>query len=312
MIIHPIPQKKFCALLTNHTGYDIILIYAAEVEIKMTDNSNWLVYRVVRDEKLTSRARISELTGFSLMTIGKITDRLERERIIVRDRHRQTGTDLAGRRPSRYKLPDTPYVMLADMTKRPGSVGMYDVGGNSVGLTLTGNAGECAAELYSEHYEDIALTAVLVPDDGSDPVGVFPWKEPDTVVGVFTAAAWDAYEASGEKRTLFVRKEPDSEWRACLIADGKLRGLEHGGIETLTQVTGDIQRAVASLIVALSPESVTVEASDIDGGALIGYITGAVPCAPEIRVRRNDEARLGYGAAMLALYKHVMSIKKLP
>ena len=107
----------------------------------MTDNSNWLVYRVVRDEKLTSRARISELTGFSLMTIGKITDRLERERIIVRDRHRQTGTDLAGRRPSRYKLPDTPYVMLADMTKRPGSVGMYDVGGNSVGLTLTGNAG---------------------------------------------------------------------------------------------------------------------------------------------------------------------------
>lgn len=141
---------------------------------------------------------------------------------------------------------------------------------------------------------------------------MFPWKEPDIVVGVFTAAAWDAYEASGEKRTLFVRKEQDSEWRACLIADGKLRGLEHGGIETLTQVTGDIQRAVASLIVALSPESVTVEASDIDGGALIGYITGAVPCAPEIRVRRNDEARLGYGAAMLALYKHVMSIKKLP
>ena len=116
--------------------------------------------------------------------------------------------------------------MLADMTKRPGSVGMYDVGGNSVGLTLTGNAGECAAELYSEHYEDIALTAMLVPDDGSDPVGVFPWKEPDIVVGVFTAAAWDAYEASGEKRTLFVRKEQDSEWRACLIADGKLRGLE--------------------------------------------------------------------------------------
>ena len=54
--------------------------------------------------------------------------------------------------------------------------------------------------------------------------------------------------------------------------------------------------AVASLIVALSPESVTVEASDIDGGALIGYITGAVPCAPEIRVLR-ETTRRGSGTA---------------
>lgn len=97
------------------------------------------------------------------------------------------------------------------------------------------------------------------------------------------------------------------------MPSGKLRGLAaRRDRDADSGHLGDIQRAVASLIVALSPESVTVEASDIDGGALIGYITGAVPCAPEIRVRRNDEARLGYGAAMLALYKHVMSIKKLP
>ena len=279
---------------------------------KMTDNSNWLVYRAVRGEKLTSRARIAELTGFSLMTIGKITDRLERERVIVRDRRRQTGTDLAGRRPSRYKLPDSPYILLADTTGKYDRVGMYDVDGNSVGLTLAGNVSDTAAELYSENYEDIAVTAALVPDGGTAPAGAFPWKAPDLVVPVFTAAAWDAYEASGERRTLFVRKAPDSDWRACLVVDGKFQGLEHGGIASLIPVAGDVRRAVASLIIALSPESVTVEAPEIDAGEFVGYITGAVPDAPEIRARRNDEARLGYGAAMLALYKHVMSIKKLP
>lgn len=278
----------------------------------MTDNSNWLVYRAVRGEKLTSRSRIAELTGFSLMTIGKITDRLERERIIVRDKRKQTGKDLAGRRPSRYKLPDLPYVLLADTTGMLGNVGMYDVDGNRVGVTLDGNVSECAAELYSEHYEDIALTAVLVRDGETAPAGVFPWKEPDTVVGVYMAAAWDAYEASGERRTLFVRKAQDSDWKACLIDDGKPMWLERGGIGTLIAVTGDIQRAVASLIVSLSPESVVVEAPEIDGEALVGYVKGAVPDPPEVRVRRNEEARLGYGAAMLALYGYVMSIKKMP
>ena len=278
----------------------------------MTDNSSWLVYRSVLEEGVTPRSRIAELTGLSLMTIGRITDRLEEEHILERDRRKQTGADLAGRRPALYRLSDRPFVMVADMAAKPHNVSLYDVAGHSVDVTLAGDVKGCAAEFYNEYHNDIALNVVIVPDGQTEPVGVFPWKAPDLVVSETTAAAWDAYNMALERTALYVGRTENSDWRACCVSDGKLGYIGHGGIRTLINVTGNIQSAVAALIVALSPGYVAIEAPDSKYLAFAENLRDVVPDAPEIMALTNKDNTHGSGAAMAALYRHLMSIKKLP
>lgn len=276
----------------------------------MADNSNWDVFCAVRDAKTATRATIADLTGLSLMTVGKITDRLEREKILVRVKQKENGSS-AGRRPAVYRLNRKPFVMVADATTAYTRVWLYDLGGHSVGLPFTKELCDDEEDMmrfFGKDADSVVLTAVVAADGKPEPYDIFP-EAPYLFVSGTTAAAWDVYYETDEKSVLYIGKPRGRDWIACFVSDGEVKPLRHGGLRTLISVTGDVQNAIAAMIVSLSPKSVIIDTGDARSEALADSLRYVIPEPPTIEAY-NDSAFRGAdsGAAALAVYRYISSL----
>lgn len=273
----------------------------------MADNSNWDVFCAVRDAKTATRATIARLTGLSLMTVGKVTDRLERAKILVRVKQKENDGS-AGRRPSIYRLNRKPFVMVADATGDCTRVWLYDVGGHSIGLPFANGLYDDMKGFFGKDAESVVLTAVVAADGKPEPYDVFP-EAPYLFVSGTTAAAWDVYYETDNESVLYVGKPSGRDWIACFVADGEVKPLRHGGMRTLISVTGDVQNAIAAMIVSLSPERVMIDTDDARSEVIADSLLSVIPEPPSIEIY-NDSAFRGAdsGAAALAVYKYISSL----
>lgn len=153
--------------------------------LEQIKNENFgLIFDLICDGKEYSRAEISEMTGISLMTVGKVTDSLLRSGII--NEHKQQ-KDSAGRKSAIYSINQDRGILVYDLASLPHKILAVDLLMNVLAeAEFFGkeDLGEAAMSVYSAYAErggSFSGSIAVLPDirermtdSESDLIGLTP------------------------------------------------------------------------------------------------------------------------------------------
>ncbi len=255
-----------------------------------------------------SRAELAEHTWLSLMTVGKIVDRLA-ECALVTQRKSDSGS--AGRRSSLVELSRTQALAIYDLSGAVKRLCLTDLAGRAIAeheLHELSEAGFLAFSGCAESGLELTASGAILPDSGgaellrelTESLG----SRPDVVTTETKAAALGLYHP-GEPLVLHIRAR-DGSVSGAILRDGALERGALGNacdIARLTALTGGLSASVEAARLVLDPECIRVETDgDEARSALIAALEPTLGEA-RLEVTAIDSLAQIRGAARLMLNK---------
>jgi len=289
-------------------------------------NSVIAVLEAIAEHSEISRAALSELTGFSLMTVGKAVDELEKGGIIVQ---RKQSSGAVGRKMSVCNVKPDCGMLIYDFTDENCRVRICDLV-----LDVRGeyqSSAKALSDLMVEGFgyffetfggELIGIGAV-VPDGQKNemlPLITSALGNPSDLVieakNAYVAANLRRFDAVG--MSAFIRLFANNTADCSIVRDGFIYNGAHeraGSVFNKIRARDEIPARICDLCAVLDPVLIHIACeTDSDAGRIVGEVSTALhdygiepECQPEIIAQPIDKCLTAAdGAAILLRERLIM------